>query len=234
MPIPDQFPTIDPAALSRTLKDELERQGLGYRAFQQRVAEEVGGVRGSSYGAVYSYVTKPPRHPRPDIVRGMARVLGVLYSYLATGQGPRTGDEAVAQEHVEAEQPPEIRRFFAALELRSSLYQQVAAYTDIRQSIGWLAYRIGIPFLADESTQDAAIEALDQLLGIVFVALCPDRGAFATTSYLRAMLTASHEAVDLAEALWEGDDDRRDEGMRERVERLLLFAGSDEEERTDE
>lgn len=86
--------TVHSDALARRLASTLEERGWGYEDFHRRVREAADGARGSSYGSVWSYVNGKVSEPRPKIVRAMAEALGVTYEWLATGQGPRTAEEA--------------------------------------------------------------------------------------------------------------------------------------------
>lgn len=214
MPISRQFPIIDPAAMSRVLKKELEER-WELQKFQEAVRKASGEARGTSYGAVWSYVNAPPDHPRPEVVQAMAEVLGIRFEYLATGKKPRT--DADAERMAAAESDPAIDaardRFWACLE-RSLLYPSLSdAHIDLRQLFGTLAFRIGIGYLADDAHMLEAINGLSRLLMDPFSVLCPvvdeEGGWIIPRAYLRSILVAAHEAVDVAtESL---EDSRTDE-----------------------
>lgn len=93
------------------LEDELRAKGFTLRGFHKAVEAAAGGVRGTSYGTVYSYVKEPVSKEvfRPHILEAMAEVLGVRYEYLLEGTGARTErEELLRQETLEAEEDPHL------------------------------------------------------------------------------------------------------------------------------
>ena len=64
------------------------RGTVSQRALHRAVADHTDGARGSSYGAVRSYIAGNVRSPRENILRAMAEVLRVRPEYLVTGESP--------------------------------------------------------------------------------------------------------------------------------------------------
>jgi hypothetical protein len=212
MPKTDQFPTINPTAMSRVLQEELK--GWELREFQEAVKEASGGARGSSYGAVWSYVNDPPQNPRRVIVEAMAEVLQVRFEYLATGEPPRTERAERDREAVEDRyRDPRTKQFFEALE-DSTVYRSVRDTLDLQESVASLAFRLWVPGIDQREDQAAVVHAIDLLLLSPWLILCPrnrdpEAGRlWVDRSYLRAILGAVHAALDVMdEAVLKPEDE---------------------------
>jgi transcriptional regulator with XRE-family HTH domain len=89
---------VDSGSLARRLTSALDEKGWGYEDFHRRVRDAAHGARGTSYGSVWSYVNGKVSEPRAPVVLAMAEVLGVTYEWLATGDGPRTCEDAARQD----------------------------------------------------------------------------------------------------------------------------------------
>lgn len=93
-------PPLDAEGLGKRLSSRLQEKGWGYKEFQRRVREATDGARGTSYGSVWAYVNGEVAEPRHRIVAAMADVLGLSRTWLFSGRGPRTREEAVREDVV--------------------------------------------------------------------------------------------------------------------------------------
>jgi hypothetical protein len=77
--------------VSERLQWALEQSGKSIRSFHRELAAKK--VRGSSYATVFRYVTgkRPAPHAFLEVA---ARLLGVRFVWLTTGEGPRTDEDA--------------------------------------------------------------------------------------------------------------------------------------------
>lgn len=198
------------------LPPEGKSRGIGL------LISKLDGAPGANYPSINSYLDDQVNPPLA-FIEAAASALGVRKQWLAFGgKEPRT-EEALRQQQMSAEQPPEVRRFFQALEDNSPIYQQADFYPDIRQAMGVLAWRIGTPFLEDGETQRNVVDVLDHFLTLSFEVFCPFDNQPISPSYLRAILIAAHEAVDVAEVRAREDERDEIEVKKEIMERLLLL-----------
>ncbi len=178
---------------------------------------KIKGAPGANYPSINGYL-KDEVVPPLAFIEAAAAALGVRKQWLAVGGSePRTA-AALDEKRLDADQPPEVQRFFRALEEASPTYPQLTTYPDLRQSLGVLAWRIGIPLLADEGEQREVVELLDAVLLWPYGVFCPSDDAGMSVAYLRSMLSAAHNAIDTAEEHAAGDD--RLEMKREIMRRL--------------
>lgn len=107
-------------SVSERLRDALERREKNMSWLHEQVKDS--GVRGSSYGSVYAYVTGEAKTEPPlEFLREAADALKVPLAYLVTGDEPVTEEEAevggIAGKTVdELDSSDELEAFIAAAE----------------------------------------------------------------------------------------------------------------------
>lgn len=108
---------FDPEAFGERLEQEMLAQGWDVQTLRDKLTRETNGTRGTSYGAVWSYVNgqAPARGPRQKVVEGLAELFSVRPEYLLHG-GPRTEAEAALQEEGETPLYKELRARIPELE----------------------------------------------------------------------------------------------------------------------
>jgi len=91
---------MNPEDFGERLRWEMEDLKWDIKHLQEELKSELdkkaAGLRGTSYGSVWSYVKgKAPAEPRREVIQGLAKLFGVLPDYLLFG-GPRTEKDVAA------------------------------------------------------------------------------------------------------------------------------------------
>jgi transcriptional regulator with XRE-family HTH domain len=94
-----QKQTAATAGYGERLARALQRgpKPMSVRALAELVGQRFGELRGASYGGIRQYAEGKVRHPRIDLLRAIAEVLGVRSDWLAFGEGSMTEDEEQAR-----------------------------------------------------------------------------------------------------------------------------------------
>jgi transcriptional regulator with XRE-family HTH domain len=85
------------------IEEERKARGWTLQMLQSELAKQTRGARGTSYGAVWSYINgKAPADPRREVIEGFAELFAVRPEYLLRPGEARTDADATAARQAEA------------------------------------------------------------------------------------------------------------------------------------
>lgn len=94
---------FDPAWFGERIEEERNTRGWKLQTLQSELAKQTDNARGTSYGAVWSYIKgKAPADPRREVIDGLAALFGVRPEYLMRPGEERTDADATAARRAEA------------------------------------------------------------------------------------------------------------------------------------
>lgn len=202
----DQKLTVSEARQERSRRIKREQKALGktLRDLHRDVQEALGkATRGTSYGAVRAIVEGEVDHPRPNVVREIARSLGVCFEYLMDLEGPKNPQQAAMKKgttpsDAAAAEEDEFSDLRAALE-RHWFYRGLAHRFDLQVAFAMLAADLGIQPTSPDAL-DRILEGLALSIIQLGQTLGPQDGGL-SEEYIQAALLAARVALPPREHL---------------------------------
>lgn len=183
--------------LGDRLAEALQHSGMTRRD----LIDATRPIEGSSYPSLRSYI-REETEPSLRFLRRAATVLGVREAWLITGEGQRTEAERAAQI---LDPDKKWRAKVLAIWRSAGLYRTTEHLPTTQVRFGEVAIRMGLltPDDPDQGDFEAGCEGLEAaVLTILELVLprkiqLPEEEVHASSAYLRAILMAFEQALDL-------------------------------------